>query len=500
MNYLKEIYSFFEVALDKKGTRFLTLVGKDSCRILTRENAELDPKDDIELLKFLNCDAWELPNDFRKCMGEEDLINQDLRQIISNCGEIVRDLIESNVFLADRRYYSICTLLIIISYFSEECDVFPRLLITGNTTGGKSRMQKMFKYLAYRAIKLGNTTYSSSFRIIDLFEPTAIFEELQDYSTDNRRDILNLCKLGFEKEDRITRTNPNTLEPEFFNTHSLMILSTRKNGIIPDDVANRSFILKMTSNVNRTYQRRKRDKTIWQLARTSLYNMKLVYILQKRYHENNKTEQFDLSDFIAESGEFLLGDGVLKVPKGIDDDSDTIDCNLRDRPLDIALTLYPFARILGCVDDLISILEEKMGYNLEKQIISDNGRVFNAWLSIIIERRFHTKKEFLESALKVSTKEICERYIEMERDEGNLTLDYDLPKTKDIRPVMEDLGFELRLGTGNRTYPKDNLTFRTNLESGLRTYCERDVIARYEKLPESDSKIVKELVKKGVRA
>ena len=497
MNYIKEVFSLCEISLDKNGERSLTIVPKGSCHVISKKNSELDPKDDRELFRFVNCDAWELPNDFRSYSGENDLTRPDLRQIMADCGNIVRSLVEENVFLTDRRYYSICTLLIIISYFSEECDVFPRLLVSGNTGGGKTRIQKIFKYLAHRAIKLGNGSYSSSFRIIDLFEPTAIFEELQDYTYDTRREILNLCKLGFEKEDGITRTNPNTLEPEFFNTHSIMVLSTRKTGIIPDDVANRSFVVKMTSCNSRKYQKRGRDKTVWQLARTSLYNMRLVYIVQKEFYKTNPGDHLDLGDYILRSGEFLLSDGIQRIPKGFEDDSEMMECDLRDRPLDIALTLYPFARILGCVEDLISILEERSEYNHDKQVISDNGKVFNAWISLIVDRGSHSKNEFLESAKRISTRDICDRYVEMEREEGNLKQDRDIPETKDIRPIMEDLGFELQYGKGNKTYVKETLTFRSNLESGLRTYCDRQITARYEELPETAPDRVRGLVRIG---
>ncbi|MBE6526881.1 MAG: hypothetical protein E7Z63_03805 [Thermoplasmata archaeon] len=502
MNFLRESFTLCEPFVDAKGENAVCIVPKKSVHPIVKRSVDLD-KSDMELLRLLGLDAWPLPGDFTKNEEGKEAIGEDLRGIIRDCSSMVEDYLRKQISFVDEYYYHICSLFVISTYFGEISDIFPRLIITGDTQSGKSKLQTIMKDLCYRCVKIGNGSFSSSFRTIDLYSTTAIFEEAQDYSGPERKMLMNLFKEGFERGNKITRCNLNSLEPEFFESYSPMIISTKKTSILDEDVVNRSFLIRMIRTSDPKFVKQKRNSADTDAIRTALYHMKYVFAVQDAYFSNYPEEEhFDLISFIGESCRMLTEDDV-EVQESLDSPAERISFpDLMNRELDIAFALYPYARIAGHSSALFALLLKSKVNNVRKMTISDNGKVFNTWMELAKEAcpRPKSKEHFLKAALRVCTRDIRDRYVKNAMEDGNIICDGDNIRTQDLRFPMEDMGFELEYGksTNGKTFVIPNTSFRFLFESNMRIYCDSSLHADYLALPDDENPGVRELAVRGV--
>ncbi|WP_400206614.1 hypothetical protein [Candidatus Methanarcanum hacksteinii] len=503
MNFLRETFSLCEPFIDSKGENAVCLVPKNSIHPVVKKTADLD-KADMELLKLISLDAWPLPGNFTTDKTKTEAVKLDLREIIQDCAAMVENYLRKHISFVDEYYYHICSLFVISTYFGEISDIFPRLIITGDTQSGKSKLQTIMKDLCYRCVKIGNGSFSSSFRTIDLYSTTAIFEEAQDYTGPERKMLMNLFKEGFERGNKITRCNLNSLEPEFFESYSPMIISTKKTNILDEDVVNRSFLIKMIRTSDPKFVKQKRDAKETDAIRTALYHMKYVFTVQRTYFDIHPEEKtFDLISFISESVRMLTEDDV-EVQESPDSQIEHIKFpDLMNRELDIAFALYPYARIVGHSAALFTLLLKSKVNNVRKMTISDNGKVFNVWMELASEicPRPKTKDQYLTAALRVSTRDMRDRYVKNAMEEGNIICDSDNIRTQDLRFPVEDMGFELEYGksTNGKTFVVPNTSFKFLFESNMRIYCNSDRYSEYLALPDDGEKAsVRELAVRGV--
>ena len=111
-----------------------------------------------------------------------------------------------------------------------------------------------------------------------------------------------------------------------------------------------------------------------------------------------------------------------------------------------------------------------------------------------------TKEQLLKAALRVSTRDMRDRYVKNAMEEGNIICDSDNVRTQDLRFPVEDMGFELEYGksTNGKTFVVPNTSFKFLFESNMKIYCNSDRYSEYLALPDDGEKAsVREL---GVRS
>lgn len=113
-------------------------------------------------------------------------------------------------------YADIVTLWILGTYFLEEINVFPRLVVTAPAKGcGKSQVLKVIRALTPNSKITGTPTAAVLYRLDKAANPIRLIDEAEVWlkrSTDNT-DILNL---GFERGSVVERINQTTQQPEEF--------------------------------------------------------------------------------------------------------------------------------------------------------------------------------------------------------------------------------------------------------------------------------------------
>ena len=108
---------------------------------------------------------------------------------------------------------------------------------------GKSTALDILYELTPRPLMVGNMSASSLFRLIPEYHPTILLDEAQ-YYVKKDSDIGGVLDGGYQKGRLAIRTNPNTMEVEFFDTFGPKAIASI--GALNDTIESRSIIIPMT--------------------------------------------------------------------------------------------------------------------------------------------------------------------------------------------------------------------------------------------------------------
>jgi hypothetical protein len=108
---------------------------------------------------------------------------------------------------------------------------------------GKSTALDILFELTPRPLLVGNMSASSMYRLIPEYHLTILLDEAQSYVKKDT-DIGGILDAGYQKNRPAVRTNPNTMETEFFDTYGPKALASI--GPLNDTIESRSIIVPMT--------------------------------------------------------------------------------------------------------------------------------------------------------------------------------------------------------------------------------------------------------------
>jgi hypothetical protein len=91
----------------------------------------------------------------------------------------------------------------------------PYLRATGDPGSGKTEMMRRIGLLCYRTINAsGSSSTASIFRMIEIYNPTLLMDEMDLKDSDVGSDKVQLLKLGFQKDGYIFRVEKQTIDDE----------------------------------------------------------------------------------------------------------------------------------------------------------------------------------------------------------------------------------------------------------------------------------------------
>ena len=152
----------------------------------------------------------------------------DPTQILTNLLKILETYIEFD----DPRYYTLCAIWIIGTYFYKRFSAYPYLFINALKRSGKTKLLTVLSLLAYNAVFSANMSTSSLFRLTQSAGATTLADETEDLNDPERRaDFRQLFNAGYKRGAVVYRSEkgPNdTFIPTPYDPYSPKALANIK--------------------------------------------------------------------------------------------------------------------------------------------------------------------------------------------------------------------------------------------------------------------------------
>ena len=484
---LNNMYDFCEPYRDRNGEIRFTVLPKGTLRLKNIGIGDAQKDEDlIPLTKYLNmCEAWNLPDEFTKGYLNDGLFKDtsELTDEIRNVSKKIVNLYDRSVFFMDENDQAINLLFILNTYFKDEIRYAPRIIIEGVTSSGKGRVDSLLTELCYHAIPVGDGSYASSFRMASDYDATPIFSEFGDYGNQDRKQLCQMLKVGFDRNGKMFRCASSNFnnEPQVFNVFTPMSLDVKSIDVLPEDVINRSFRINMMENLGMKKIDRQYDLKACREIRTDLYRLKLLAAIRK-IRDREEEKAFHLDEFIDDSIKLLEDvdeDGFIVPAEG-----SGIRSNIQEftnRTFDIASAYYPFARITGTEDNLLTKLQMMRDVNRSKLLNTAEALVFNTWVSESLLHFQKTVEDFISYALKMSTKEIKDILQANLWNEGNSDERFRNFKTTDVTKALESIGFRTSYEhmPGHQTYVQRTPNIERLFLINTRKFCDEETYSRF---------------------
>lgn len=404
---------------------------------------------DTEIKDLISAACWQLPSridPFRDEDGSkiEYESPENLIDRFTTIGNRINSLLEKSMYFKDDRYPAVCVNFIFNSYFKREFRYAPRIILSGSTQSGKTRLQNIMAALCYRAFATIKPTFASLFRLIHRYDITPIIDEIQRLKGTSKDDLEDIFLSGDQKNRPIVRTNMNTLKTESFNIYSPMMISKKAGGYTPEDMENRSFSLKMIENRKKEISPTLDLKEL-ESIRNNLYSLYALYCIHP--------EAFRMEELFDESVRHLTekdsdGNHVCDFLR-----SDNTKDSLKGRALDIATTYYPLSRLTGTESEILSLLTEEQHYSAERLKETTESQIFHSLITCC--KSYADNYGILgfgDIFTRISTKDVVDTYNNLMNAEGNQRSSMDLMTGHRVTRTLRDLGFEIKKGNANRSF------------------------------------------------
>jgi hypothetical protein len=119
---------------------------------------------------------------------------------------------------------------VLLSCFQDRFSTIHYDYILGGNGSGKSSLGDTFGAIAYRAVNMTDPTAPNLFRLLGPIEPaqcTMILEEAE--RIDKSPELMAILKTGYARNGRVSKINPNTLQPEFFFSYCQKVIISEKS-------------------------------------------------------------------------------------------------------------------------------------------------------------------------------------------------------------------------------------------------------------------------------
>ena len=429
---------------------------KDKPRFVPRY--ELTEKDDRLILDMIDAACWPpitaMIDPYRYESGER-LDYTDWNRLQERILEIVRRLAvlyDKSMYYKDQRDVSVRINFILNSYFKEEFDYAPRIMLRGTTESGKSRDQKILAGLCYRGSELVKSTLAAMFRLLHMYQITPICDEVQRLKGQAKDDIEDIILIGFEKGKKITRTDKETYKPRSYNVYAPMLISVKAGGYTAEDIDNRAFVSNMIQNPINVKVDPILDKEEIANIRNMLYSLYLLY----KAHP----EAFRFKELIAESIKHLTEVDPDNPEQGhiCDYLRDTFTPEaLTGRARDNAITYYTLSRFTATEEETLSLLTDSQKRSRERNKDTLEAGIFSGYMKCCLEiYEMHSWACYEEILSKVPTKDIAEKYNICQEEGGNQRGMMDKISTNKITRTLKDMGFDIRSGTAGKSFVNVN--------------------------------------------
>jgi hypothetical protein len=123
-------------------------------------------------------------------------------------------------------FEKILSYYVLLTWVQDKLSTIPYIKLLGDKGTGKSRLQNCLK-ICYKSMRWVSSTPATTFRTIDRWKGTIIFEEYIPKDSSDKADITQILNAGFEKGTPVPRYDNDAGETKYFDAFGAKVLSTR---------------------------------------------------------------------------------------------------------------------------------------------------------------------------------------------------------------------------------------------------------------------------------
>jgi hypothetical protein len=190
----------------------------------------------------------------------------------------VKTVFEEYIELEDDTTYDFLTLWAIGTYFFHLFPAYPYIYVGGIKQTGKTKLLNILERICFNAKNSLDITESALFRNVEIFRLTLLIDEADILDNPERRQsIRKLLWGGYKRGSLVNRTNPNTLQPEWFEVYSPKAIANIKG--VEDVLEDRCIVLIMKRGKRKEIINKEIpfEAEFWQRIRDMLYVFYLTY-------------------------------------------------------------------------------------------------------------------------------------------------------------------------------------------------------------------------------
>lgn len=122
--------------------------------------------------------------------------------------------IKQYVYHDDPGDYVIAVLWAMGTFFHQQFDAFPYLIINGHKGAGKTTLLHWLHHVAFNSTHVVNTSEASMFRWIEAAAPTMLIDEQEGLNSrkaakEDQAAFMGILKSGYQRGTKVTRQDPN---------------------------------------------------------------------------------------------------------------------------------------------------------------------------------------------------------------------------------------------------------------------------------------------------
>jgi hypothetical protein len=389
---------------------------------------------------FINGVSWLLP--LEPQLGPDPNLRDDIKSFL-----------KEHIWHDDERWFDVFTDWILCSYIPEHLRAASRQIIFGDTHSGKTRTMNTIQSLSYRAIEMLIPTSAVLFRAIELYRPTLCIDEFQDLSPDRSQDIVSIIKSGFNRGSTVWRTAGEDCFLQSFHVFAPVLIGTEELPAI--EIQNRSLLCHMNVKPATVNIKKKIDFERATALRTRLLAFRVSCI----------SGALDMKS-IAETAESRALD-----PTRIGN----VSFELNDRSIEMATELLIPEVIFNCDGNgIMQLMAESQKLANDDLVNNEPATIFKALVSLCDQLTKNlppttSKEDIVKMMRLITTKEVCERYQEILKDQG----DNANVSTNHVTSVMKKMGFTFETGPHNASIFEQR-TFEKAYKASLKKYTNRE--------------------------
>lgn len=180
-------------------------------------------------------------------LKEPEAWHQDV-DLIDLLDTIYSELCRYIVFKDDNSALA-CTLWILATWFVEELDFVPYMLITAPEKGcGKSQLLKLMSRLSRKPLNSSNLTQATVYRIIDKCKPTLFIDEVDTF-IGNNKELIGVLNCGNERDSsyvyRNEKSSKGELIPTAYDCFGFKALSGINSKSLASALVSRSIVIEL---------------------------------------------------------------------------------------------------------------------------------------------------------------------------------------------------------------------------------------------------------------
>jgi hypothetical protein len=174
-------------------------------------------------------------------------------------------------------------LWVLHTWVVREFNISPRLAITSPTKGcGKTTVLRLLDKVVRRPKRAGSISPAALFRALEMFQPTILLDETEKY-VEHGSDLHALLNEGHCKGGTVLRVLGEKLELREFSVFGAVAFA--RNGLLPDDLEQRSIVLEM--------QRRRPDEELAELREDRCEHLQQLARMCARWTDDHASELGD---------------------------------------------------------------------------------------------------------------------------------------------------------------------------------------------------------------